>query len=371
MARSQPQPHSAPPVPPEAVAAHRPRDAGVRPRHLYQAAGLLFLLALAFRFFDTLARTFLVGYAAVILAVGLDAVRRRLPLQRRWFATAAGIAGVVTVVAVLWFGAPALLAQARSLAAMGPGLEAQLAEWEVALRASTGLNVDLPSPGGTLRLPGGAGDALGRAVGLVEILFIPVVVFFGALFALADPNQRLLTPVVRAVPPELRPAFYRILQLLGARLVGWLKGAALSMLAVGVLSITAFTVIGVPNGLLLGMLNGALEFMPLVRPWLGGGTATLVAFLHDPTQAIWTALAAVAIQQIEANLITPFAMAREAKIHPFVTLFALVLFGGMFGFLGLLLALPLVLLLTTVVQVLWVERALDTDGDRIRPVVEE
>ena len=84
-----------------------------------------------------------------------------------------------------------------------------------------------------------------------------------------------------------------------------------------------------------------------------------------------TAIAALAIQQIEANVITPWAMAHNAEIHPFVTLFALVLFGSVFGFLGVLLALPLVLLVWTLVQVLWVERAIDTDRERIQPVVPE
>jgi predicted PurR-regulated permease PerM len=191
------------------------------------------------------------------------------------------------------------------------------------------------------------------------------------LFALASPNDRLLTPLLRAVRPELRPAFYRIFQLLGERLVGWLRGVLVAMVVVGVLNVLLLTILGVPNALLLGMLNGVLEFIPLVGPWLGGGISTLAALLDDPSKAVWVALGALAIQQIELNLITPFVMSRSAEIHPFITLFALLLFGGMFGFLGMLLALPIVLLVWTVVQVLWVERTIDTDRDRIAPVVAE
>ena len=372
-------PHAAPRVSPDAVAIRRDREPrAVLPHHLYQAAGLLFLLALLFRFFDQLGRVFLLAYFAAILAVGLNALLQRLPLQRKLFAAAVGLLVVGSVVAALWFGTPVLFQQARNMAQMGPGLQEQVKEWEGWIRQNFGLNVHLPDLMG-----GGAGQStgdqggqggqgtMGRAFGLIEALFIPIVVFFGSLFLLANPNQRLLTPLMRVVPPDLRPAFYRIFQLLGERLVGWLKGTAIAMVAVGTLSVLAFSLIGVPNALLLGIFNGLVEFIPLVGPFVGGGTATLVAFVADPTKALWTAVAATAIQQVEANVITPFAMSRAAEVHPFITLFALLLFGEIFGFLGLLLALPLVLLVWTVVQVLWVERALDTDRDRIAPVVEE
>ena len=64
-------------------------------------------------------------------------------------------------------------------------------------------------------------------------------------------------------------------------------------------------------------------------------------------------------------------MQKAAAVHPFVTLFSILLFGGIFGFLGILLALPLVLLIWTVVETLWVERAIDAGDDTIPPVVEE
>jgi predicted PurR-regulated permease PerM len=369
-------PHAAPRVSPDAVAIHRAHEPRtVLPHHLYQAAGLLFLLALVFRFFDQLGRVFLLAYFAAILAVGLNALLQKLPLQRKLFAAGVGLLVVGAVVAALYFGMPVLFEQARSMARMGPGLQEQVKEWEGWIRQNFGLNVRLPSlmGGGAEQSAAGQGGqgAMGRAFGLIEALFIPIVVFFGSLFLLANPNQRLLTPLMRVVPSGLRPAFYRIFQLLGERLVGWLKGTAIAMVAVGTLSVIAFSLIGVPNALLLGLFNGLVEFIPLVGPFVGGGTATLVAFVADPTKALWTAVAATAIQQVEANVITPFAMSRAAEVHPFITLFALLLFGEIFGFLGLLLALPLVLLVWTVVQVLWVERALDTDRDRIAPVVEE
>lgn len=377
MDRSEPQdpPASpqapAPRVPAEAVAARPDGWQGVRPTHVYRAIALAFLLALAYRWVDAIAQVLLLSYAAVILAVALNALQRPIPLERKWVAVLIGVAGIGLVILLAVFGVPALVRQLRGLTEMLPDLQRLFKEWEVWLKETTGLNLKLPSFGERDTLGLGGKDVLGRAGNLLQALFVPIVIFFGALFALASPNDHLLTPLLRLVPTERRPAFYRMLQLLGDRILGWLRGALTAMLGVGVLSVLVFWAIGVPYALLLGVLNGLLEFIPLFGPWAGGIIATLVAFMDDPSKAVWVALASLGIQQVEANLITPWAMKREAEIHPFVTLFALILFGGIFGFLGLLLALPLTLLVWTAVQVFWVERAIDTDRDRIAPVVEE
>lgn len=366
-----------PTSPPADAVAAPPSPGGavfLRPGHLYRAVWLAFLLALLFHFFGTIAQTLLLAYAAAILAVALNAATSRLPLNRKWVAALTGILVLGGVVALLWFGAPAVVAQFRDLAGDLPRIQAQLRQWAEWVFQQTGIRVPLGGRGGGLpaALPQvGGGEVLGRAAGLLEVILLVLIVLFGGLYALASPNEHLLNPLLRAVPGSARPAVYRIFDLLGKRLVGWLKGTGIAMLAVGLLSILAFSIIGVPNALALGLLNGLVEFIPIFGPWIGGTAAILVAFIADPVKGAYVAVAALAIQQIEANVITPWAMSREAEVHPFVTLFALLLFGGLFGFLGIFLALPLVIFFWTVVQVLWVERTIDTDQDRIAPVVQE
>lgn len=364
-------PRPAPPVSADAVAPRTPGPAvPLEPRHLYHAVALLFAVLVLYRFFDVIARFLLIVYAAGILAVGFDALGRRLPLQRRWLALLVGLAGVGSLALLLVLGVPVLLRQLRDLVEMGPGLARQLESWETWIQQQTGMQLRLTrlGQGGLPRI---GSRLLGNAATVVEVILLPLVVFFGALFALASPNERLLNPILRAVHRDLRPAVYRIFQLLGERLLGWLKGTVLAMIVVGSLSCLLYWIIGVPNWLLLGLFNGTVEFIPLVGPWVGGSAAVLVTLVDDPARAPWVALAALAIQQVEGNIVTPLAMSREAKIHPFITLFALVLFGWMFGLLGMLLAIPIVLMGWTVVQVLWVERTIDTDRDAIPPVVEE
>jgi len=348
----------------------------IRPQHLYRTALLLLGLALVFRFFREISQTLLLVYAASIIAIVLNPLAQRLPVQRKLTAAAIGVAVLAGFGAVLWLAIPALIGQLRDLVDRVPEFQAQLedaAEW---LRQSTGLNVallgdDTAGMAQNLFRSLGTEDLLGRARGALEVLLVPFIVLIGGLYALADPNRQLLLPLVRIVPPARRAAFYRIFELLGRRLFDWVRGTLIAMLAVGTLSSLALYLIGVPYWLLLGTLIGLLEFIVIFGPWIGGIPAVLIAFLDDPMKGVWVAIAILAIQQLESYLITPWAMSQAARIHPLVTLFALILFGSIFGILGILLALPLVILIWTVTEVLWVEEALGGSTDRLEPVVDE
>ena len=352
------------------------RSDEIRPEHLYKFAGLLFLFALAYRFFAPLTHVLLIGYAAAVLAVGLDAVVRRIPLQRRWTSGLLAMIILAAMIAVLWFGGGMILRQLRGLAAQLPQIEQEMQQWGAWFRAQLGIDVDLVGDRtGNLarnfisRLSGG--EILGRAGGLISLLAIPLLIFVGGIFALANPNDRLLLPLLRTVSEDRRPALRRVLALLGKRLQGWIKGLLLSMVTVAVLVTVSLSLLGVPYALLLGVVSGVAEIVPIIGPWVGAVPAVVVAFVDDSTTGLWTIGIMLAIQQVESQLITPLVMSRAAEVHPFVTLFSVLLFGSLFGFLGVLLALPLAILLWTLVAVFWVERALGTEDDRIQPVVAE
>lgn len=333
-------------------------------------------VALTVHLFAALSRVLLLVYAAAILAVALNALARPLPLRRRWAAALIGILILGVIGMTIWFGGQALLAQLRGLAARLPQLESELRAWGDWLRAHLGLDVRLVGERteNTLRqlLPNlGRGRMLGRAWGIVEAIGLAFMILIGGLFALAEPNKRLLVPLMRMLPATQRAAWRRMLDLLTSRLRGWIRGTLISMATIGVLATAAFYLIGVPYPLVLGVVVGLMEFVPILGPFVGGLAAVVVAFLAKPILGLWTLLAVVAIQQVESHLVTPLVMQDSAELHPFVTLFAVLLFGGLFGLLGILLALPLAILTWTVLQVFWVERAIGTADDRIRPVVED
>ena len=340
---------------------------------LAKIGAMLLVVLLCYHFFDQLAHVFLIGYGAAIVAVAINLIVRRLPLERRWVVAGVGFLFISAVVAALWFGGPLLLEQMRSVAQRAPEFEQQLQALTGRIRAETGLNVAPLNLRVTqaLRRVFGSEDVIDQARGAALMVLLPLLVLFGGLFAAANPNDRLLVPVLRMVPRQQRTAVRRAFELLGERLSAWLQGQLIAMISVGTLVTIVLLIIGVPYALLLGVLNTFTEFIPLAGPWMGAIPAVAIAALDDPHKALWTAFGMFAVQMTENNLITPFTMSKVAKVHPFITLFALFLFGSLFGFLGMLLALPLVMLFWTLIQVFWVEGAIDTDRDRIAPVVEE
>ncbi len=346
---------------------------GIHPEHLYKTAGLVFLFLLFYSHFDAISRVLLMVYAAAIIAIALNVLVGLVPRHRKSVAVALGLLIFGCAIAALWVGVPALTRQVRSLVGELPRLEEQLASWSVWLRERTGINIQLygeRTRAFLADLVGGA-EAFGGAWSIIEGVFLPFVLIVGALFAVARPNEKLLNPVLHVVPRERRDSFRRLFALLGERIKAWVKGTLLGMLAVGALTALGLWLLGVRYALLLGLVAALLEIIPILGPWVSGAIAVGVAFIDDPSRAIWVALLMLAVQQLETSLITPLVMAQVADIHPFITLFSLLFFGALFGFPGVILALPLVLLVWTVVEVLWVERAMKAEDDQIEPLVRE
>ncbi len=347
-----------------------PANRPLQPEHLYKAVGLLLLGLLFYAFFEPVSRVLLAVYAATIVAVALNVVVALIPGPRTVISAGLGVLIFAALGAALWFGIPALADQVRGLASEIPRIRALIVQWSEWLQQRIGLDIEIL---GDSVMSNALEDTeiLGRARTLGEALFLPLIILIGGIFAVGKPNERLLSPLLHAVPRERRDSFRDLFALLGDRLKGWVRGTLLAMIAVGVLTTIGLSIIGVRYAFLLGLISGVLEIVPFVGPWVAGALAVAVALLDDPTTALYVVILMLVIQQVESNLITPLVMSRAAQVHPFVTLFSLLFFGSFFGFLGVILAVPLVILVWTVVEVLWVDRAIGAHGDKIEPLVRE
>jgi predicted PurR-regulated permease PerM len=147
--------------------------------------------------------------------------------------------------------------------------------------------------------------------------------------------------LVGLLPPPAQDTASETVTEMGWRVGGYLRGVAVDMVVIGVFSGVGCALLGVPYPLLLGVVAGLTEALPLIGPVIGGGIAVLVALVtQDPVKASEVALLYLVIQQIENNTLVPLVMQRAVGLNAFTVVIALLTGGALLGILGALLAVP-------------------------------
>src|SRR5258706_15034316 len=172
---------------------------------------------------------------------------------------------------------------------------------------------------------------------LVNLLLIPVVLFY----LLRDWNQ-LLARIDALLPRHLHAQTRRIFREIDAVLAEFLRGQMLVMLVMAVYYVTALWLAKLQFALPIGLLTGLLVFVPYVGAVTGFVLATIAALLQFGSlgELAWVWVAFALGQVLEGMVVTPVLVGERIGLHPVAVIFALLAFGSLFGFFGVLLALP-------------------------------
>jgi predicted PurR-regulated permease PerM len=207
------------------------------------------------------------------------------------------------------------------------------------------------------KLFGHAQSAVGTTVSVLANTL--VVMFLGLLFSLHPSAYR--DGLVLLVRPSSRQRAAAVLDEMGDVLRSWLLGQLIRIVLMGVCVWLALYLLGIPGAFLLGAQAGTSNFVPYLGPILAGIPIGLVAMPLGFSKLIWAIGIYTAIQSIEGYVIGPLIQRRTAQLSPAWTLIAIVLFGSLFGVLGIALALPLFAVGRIAVLRLYVEDWLGDD----------
>jgi predicted PurR-regulated permease PerM len=186
-------------------------------------------------------------------------------------------------------------------------------------------------------------DQLGTVTsGIFEFILIflvgPAVAFY-FLIDLPSVQERL----VGIFPAKDRAEASYVGRQLNTALGGFLRGQLVVAVIVGIMLSLGYWIIGLEFWLLIGLVGGLLNIVPLLGPWVGGFLGVLVAITTaDVPTAIWAVVIAVIVQQIDNNFVSPSVLKATVRLHPAVTLLSLVLGGALAGVWGVIIAVPLV-----------------------------
>lgn len=169
-----------------------------------------------------------------------------------------------------------------------------------------------------------------------------LVITLGVYFA-ADP--RLYERGVEWLTPEaLRPEVAGTLDAMSNLLRRWVAGRILTMALEGIFIFVGLLVAGVPLAGVLGVVAGLLAFIPTLGAMISGALIVAVGFSAGTNEGLWAIGIYLAVQMLEGNVLTPLIEKRAVDLAPAVVLGAQLLFGVLFGILGVALADPIVAL---------------------------
>jgi predicted PurR-regulated permease PerM len=189
---------------------------------------------------------------------------------------------------------------------------------------------------GVLKSLWSGGTAL---VGLASLLVVTPVVAF---YVLLDWDH-MVAAIDRNIPREHRDTVHAIARDIDRALAGFLRGQSLVCLFLGLWYGLGLTLIGLNYGLLIGVIGGALSFIPYVGSMLVFVLSLAVAIVQGWPGWTLPALAVAVVaagQFLEGNVLTPRLVGQSVGLHPVWLMFALLAFGSLFGFTGLIVAVP-------------------------------
>ena len=186
--------------------------------------------------------------------------------------------------------------------------------------------------------------SVGLLTGTLTIIFGFVIVPFFMFYALRD-RPYVANNFINAVPEEARQDVRNLL-LIADRLLGrYIRGQLFLGVVVGVAVGVGLTILGVELSLALGLFAGVTELIPIIGPWIGAVPGLIIVAATDPGLILPVALLYLLVQQVENLFLVPRIQGQAVDIHPAMILLLLAAGGAAFGFIGLVVVVPLAAIL--------------------------
>jgi predicted PurR-regulated permease PerM len=181
-----------------------------------------------------------------------------------------------------------------------------------------------------------------------------IVVLLTALYTAIHPEP-LVNGVIHVFPIPRRPHVQQILSRLRTAYLAWLRGLLVGMLVLGGLTYLGLLVVGLHFAAFFAVFTAIAMIVPYFGALASSIPPIVYALTVSPRQAILVAIIYILAHQVESNLIQPLVVARTVKLHPAVVAIGVVAVDELFGFIGLLIAVPLIATVSILIDELWVK----------------
>jgi predicted PurR-regulated permease PerM len=335
-----------------------PRPSTVAYRAVLLAGGLLVLGLL----FEQLLTLLLAVLITVIVAIGLasvaDRLERSLDVPRPIGALLALLAGLAVIAGVIALVISPFIDQTNEFVDDVPGIVDELRDQihdvtgaqpgEIADRVQEFAENYTDDPARLI----GPITAIGLSV--AGVLGALILILITAYYIAVNPEP-LLAGIRSLVPPHHRDRADTIMSRLRISWIGWMQGVVVDMVVSGLLLYIGLTIIGLDFAIFFAVLTALFSVVPYFGAIASGLPPVLFALTDSPGKALLVMAVFVAVQQFEGNVTIPLVMSRTVKLHPAVIAVGVVVVGQLFGFVGLIVAVPILSMIVILVEELWVK----------------
>lgn len=307
------------------------------------------IFALALWYLGDVIMPFILGGA---IAYFLDPVADRLEnmgLSRVLATVLISILAIIVFILAFLLVVPTLVSQAIALADAAPGLFSELQNFlterfPALMDANSTLRQSLDGLGQKIQERGGelVGTLLSSAMGVINVVILLVVTPVVAFYLLLD-WDRMVEQIDRLLPLDHKTEIRQIAGNIDKTLASFIRGQGSVCIVLGTYYAVALMLVGLQFGLVVGFIAGLITFIPYVGALVGGALAIGLGVFQFWGE--WWSLGAVAVifavgQFFEGNILTPKLVGSSVGLHPVWLMFALSVFGSLFGFVGMLVAVP-------------------------------
>lgn len=191
-------------------------------------------------------------------------------------------------------------------------------------------------------------DVFGGIAGLIIVLVMA--------FYMVVEDKEAIRMFRNFVPEKHQEFIASLLTQVETKIGAWLRGELILMITVGILYYIGLLIIGVDGPLPLALFGGFTEFIPYLGPILSGIPIVIVAFTKSPVHALLAFALMIVVHQIENHVLVPKVMQRAVGLNPLVSIVAVLVGAQLFGFIGVLLAIPFATTISVVLTELYRRR---------------
>ncbi len=222
--------------------------------------------------------------------------------------------------------------------------------------AYAALNTNLDTWIKNTLLPSMQNIVSGAAIGVLNVVTVAKNLIIGiivAVYMLAS-RKRFVQQGKLVLHSIVRPRWAQLIteevKYADRMFGGFINGKIMDSAIIGVLCYIGCLIFKFPSALLISVIIGVTNVIPFFGPFIGAIPATLLILIQNPIKALWFVLFVLVLQQLDGNIIGPKILGNTTGLSSFWVLFAILLFGGLWGFVGMIVGVPLFAVIYDVIK---------------------